>query len=68
MCEASPPLPQPICVQACKFGALTYEEREEEATESGAPDDEIEKGLQALTKKYGLQKVIDTVVEMSRKG
>ena len=29
MCEDVPPLDEPMCVQACKFDALTYEEREE---------------------------------------
>ena len=67
MCEATPPLPEPMCVQACKFGALTYEEREEETAEDRALQDEIDIGLEALTNKYGLQKVIDTVARMSDK-
>ena len=28
MCESVPPLEKPMCVDACTFGALTYEERE----------------------------------------
>ena len=67
MCEATPPLPEPMCVQACKFGALAYEEREKVVTEEMAPEDEIDTGLEASTNKYGLQKVIDTVAKMSDK-
>ena len=67
MCEATPPLPQPMCVQACKFGALTYEEREEEIAVDSSPQDEIDTGLEALTNRYGLQKVIETLARMSGK-
>jgi benzoyl-CoA reductase subunit BamC len=68
MCENTPPLPEPMCVQACKFGALTYEMREEEGVEEKVSQDEIETGLEALTNRYGMQKVMDTVARMSRKG
>ena len=67
MCETMPPLPEPMCVQACKFGALNYEEREDEVIEERAPQDEIDTGLEALANKYGLQKVIDTAARMSGK-
>ena len=67
MCEATPPLPEPMCVQACKFGALAYEEVEEEVSEESVPQNEIDAGLEALTHRYGLQKVIDTIARMSDK-
>ena len=67
VCESTPPLPEPMCVQACKFGALTYDEGEEEVNEESAPQDEIDAGLEALTNRYGLQKVIDTIARMSDK-
>ena len=40
MCEDQPPLSEPMCVTACKLGALTYEEREEEAKEEGQEEEE----------------------------
>src|SRR6185369_11926132 len=33
MCEDVPALSVPMCVQVCRVGALTYEEREEEREE-----------------------------------
>ena len=33
MCEEEPPLSEPMCVQSCMSGALTYVEREEEEEE-----------------------------------
>ena len=67
MCESDPPLEQPMCVQWCLNDALIYEEREEEVEEQEKPED-IEVGLEALANKYGLQKVMDTVARMSKKG
>ena len=61
------PLSEPMCVQWCLNDALTYEEREEEVEEE-VKLDEMETGLEALTGKYGLQKVMDTVARMSKKG
>ena len=66
MCEDEPPLPEPMCVQVCDFGALTYEEREEEVEEQEEEQrDELEIGLESLVNKYGLQKLTDTVARMS---
>jgi benzoyl-CoA reductase subunit BamC len=67
MCESDPPLAEPMCVQWCLNDALIYEEREEEAEEQEKLED-IEIGLEALANKYGLQKVVDTVARMSKKG
>jgi len=61
MCEGEE---KPLCVQWCITDALTYEEREEEVEEDEQPE-EVEIGLEALVDKYGLQKVMDTVVRMS---
>ena len=66
MCEDTPPLTEPMCVQACKFGALTYAVREEEGAEEKVRQAEIEIGLEALTDRYGLQKVMDAVARFSR--
>jgi len=67
MCESDPPLSEPMCVQWCLNDALTYEEREEEV-EEGANLDDMETGLEELANKFGLQKVMDTVARMSKKG
>jgi benzoyl-CoA reductase subunit BamC len=67
MCESDPPLEKPMCVQWCLNDALVYEEREEEVEEE-VKLDEMETGLEALTGKYGLQKVMDAVARMSKKG
>jgi benzoyl-CoA reductase subunit BamC len=68
MCEDTPPLTEPMCVQACKFDALIYEVREEEGAEEKVQREEIEIGLEELTDRFGLQKVKDIVSRMSRKG
>jgi len=67
MCESDPPLSEPMCVQWCLNDALSYEEREEE-TEEEVKLDDMEIGLETLASKYGLQKVMDTVARMSKKG
>ena len=67
MCESEPPLSKPMCVQWCLAEALTVEEREVEAEEQEKPG-EMETGLEALANKYGLQKIMDTVGRMAKKG
>jgi benzoyl-CoA reductase subunit BamC len=65
MCEDEPPLSEPMCVQACVFGALIYEEREEEVVEE-EKQEEIDIGLEALINKYGFDKVKDTLARVSK--
>ncbi len=67
MCEETPPLSEPMCVQACQPGALTYEERVEERPEAEGNIREMRLGLESLINKHGLEKVMDTVARMSRK-
>jgi benzoyl-CoA reductase subunit BamC len=67
MCESDPTLEKPLCVQWCLVDALTYEEREEEVEEEVRPED-VEIGLESLVDKYGLQKVMETVARLSKKG
>ena len=67
MCESDPPLEEPMCVQWCLNKALVYEEREEEVEEE-VKLEEMEIGLESLAARYGLQKVMDTVARMSKKG
>ncbi len=65
MCESDPPLEEPMCVQWCLTDALTYEEREEEVEEEEEKREEMEIGLESLANKYGLQKIMETIVRMS---
>lgn len=65
MCESVPPLERPMCVDACTFGALTYQEREEEEKKVEVKRGEMEIGLKSLVKKYGLKKVMDTIGRIS---
>jgi len=72
MCESVPPLEKPMCVDACTFGALTYEEREV-AVPVASMEDKQEKrgemkiGLESLIKKYGYKSVMETVARMGKK-
>ncbi len=65
MCEDEPPLSEPMCVQACLFDALTYEEREDEGKEEEKRG-QMEIGLESLVKKHGLKKVKDTLARISK--
>jgi ferredoxin len=58
-----------MCVQVCPHDALTYAERQEEGAEEEQRG-EMEIGLEALARKYGWRKVMDTVARMamSKKG
>ena len=64
MCEGEE---EPLCVRWCINDALTYEEREEEVEEEEKLG-EMETGLESLANKFGLQKLMDTVARMSKKG
>ena len=66
MCEEDPPLEEPMCVQWCLSDALTYEEREEEEEEEEKPE-EMERGLESLVDKFGMDKVIDAIIRMTQK-
>ncbi len=58
---------EPMCVKWCLAKALTYEEREEEREEEPQLG-EMEIGLESLVNRHGLQKVMDTVARLSKKG
>lgn len=66
MCETEPPLEEPMCVKWCLVDALIYEEREEEVEEEVKLED-LDVGIQSMVDKYGLDKVMDTVVRMAQK-
>ena len=65
MCEDDPTLTEPMCVQVCRCGALTYVEWEEDA---GAQEvqlpNEMEIGLESLVNKFGVDKVADLVAQI----
>lgn len=63
MCEDEK---MPICVEVCRFGALIYEEREEERTDEKPALVEMEVGLQSLVHKHGVQKVMDSIARLSQ--
>jgi len=67
MCEADPPLEEPMCVQVCRVDALTYIEREEEVAEQEERLDDMELGLESLAHQYGLEKIIETLARMAEK-
>lgn len=67
MCETEPPLEEPMCVQVCTPGALTYVEREEESAEPESRD-EMEVGLEAMAERYGWKKVMEAAARLSNKG
>jgi benzoyl-CoA reductase subunit BamC len=72
MCENTPSLEKPMCVDACTFKALTYEEREEvvpvaSVEESQEKRGEMKIGLESLVKKYGHKNVMETVARMGKK-
>ena len=69
MCETVPPLEEPMCVQMCGRGCLTYSEREVERVEEerlGVHNQvELKTAYEALVKKYGQKKVVETLYRMS---
>jgi benzoyl-CoA reductase subunit BamC len=63
MCEGEE---EPLCVKWCLVDALTVSEREVEVETEEVKREEMEIGLEALVKRHGLDKVIDTVAHMSK--
>ena len=68
MCEDDPLLPEPMCVQACQHDALTYVEREEEVKQQKEEVklEDMEIVFEALVKKYGKKKVMETFGRLSK--
>ena len=65
MCEELGPLSEPLCVQVCRPGALSYLRRDAERDQELSPG-ELEVGVQALLNRHGLQRVMDSVARMSQ--
>ncbi|HZK49395.1 MAG TPA: 4Fe-4S binding protein [Thermoleophilia bacterium] len=68
MCEEDPTLKEPWCVQVCRCDCLTYTEREDEKPVEEEKRGEMEIGLESLAKKFGMDKILDTVARMSSRG
>jgi len=66
MCESVPPLEKPMCVEACTFGALTYEEREEVLEAEPEQRGEIERAYEQLVKKHGKKRLMEALARLSR--
>ncbi len=68
MCESVPPLEKPMGGSGCTFGALTYEEREEEVfeEEEQVKREDLEIVFESLVKKYGKKKVRSTFARLSK--
>ncbi len=66
MCEADPPLDEPMCVKWCLADALIYEEREEDVNEE-VEQEVMEIGLESLANEHGWDKVAETVARMAKK-
>ena len=66
MCEDTPPLKLPKCVEWCPKGALIYEEVAEDVQELAPPLGAVETGVESMIEKYGLQKVLETVAKLAR--
>lgn len=65
LCEDDPTLAEPMCVQVCKTGALTYEELGGERQGEARPGD-LETGLERLVAKFGMRLVCDTAARKGR--
>jgi benzoyl-CoA reductase subunit BamC len=63
MCEGEV---EPLCVKWCLVDALTVSEREVEVETEEVKREEMEIGLEALVKRHGLDKILDTVAHMSK--
>lgn len=68
MCGDDPTLEEPLCVQVCRCGALTYLEWEEEVEELPVQRGEMEIGLESLLNRFGQDKVTDAFVQMIKGG
>jgi benzoyl-CoA reductase subunit BamC len=66
LCESTPPLSEPMCVQVCEPGCLTFEEREVEQEPQVDKRTEMELGLDALIRKHGLKAVRDSISKTSK--
>jgi benzoyl-CoA reductase subunit BamC len=66
MCEDDPTLTEPMCVQVCRCGALTYAQWEEDVEALPTKRNEMESGLESLINRFGREKVADAFALIAR--
>jgi benzoyl-CoA reductase subunit BamC len=66
MCEQAAPNSPPLCVQVCRPGALSYEERVEEPARVQAPG-RLDDGIESLVRRHGVEQVQDAATRLSRR-
>ena len=67
MCEDTPALALPKCVEWCPNDALIYEEREEEIEEEAPQLGEVQISVAAMIAKYGRQEVLETIARVAQR-
>lgn len=65
-CDLCDGEPEPLCVKWCLVGALSVTEREIEEPTDAQKHDELEIGLQSLMKRFGTEKLLDTVGQITK--
>lgn len=66
MCEDSPALAMPKCVEWCPNEALIYEERVTEIEEEASQLGQLQISVEAMIDKYGLQTVLESIAKVAR--
>lgn len=71
MCEDDPTLTEPMCVQVCRVGALSYSEKKKRTGPGARAHEEqkldgIQIGLESLIKRFGIEKLADSVARISK--
>ncbi|BCG48227.1 Fe-S-cluster-containing hydrogenase components 2 [Citrifermentans bremense] len=65
-CDLCDGEPEPLCVKWCLVGALSVTEREIEEPSDEQKHNELEVGLQSLMKRFGTEKLLDTVGQITK--
>jgi benzoyl-CoA reductase subunit BamC len=67
MCESVPPLAEPLCVQVCQPGCLTYVVREVETQQQEQENRrKLEAGLESLVDQYGIEVIMGSLEQLSK--
>ncbi|WP_129125987.1 4Fe-4S dicluster domain-containing protein [Geomonas oryzae] len=65
-CDLCDGEPEPLCVKWCLVGALSVTEREIEEPSEETKQGELEIGLESLVKRFGQEKLLDTVAQITK--
>ncbi|MDR2837220.1 MAG: hypothetical protein LBV49_01415 [Azonexus sp.] len=66
MCQDTPPLAMPKCVEWCPNGTLVYEEREVEVEAETVEIGEVDVSVEAMIDKFGARAVLETVAKLAK--